>query len=418
VLAWALAFDDAVAAAGQAGAAIAEAETKQAAAEYLSDAAYACASAGGIVASWDLARQGLTHAGDRDVAWARMVCFDHQRQEAEDTAHPGIPIDSADRREAAAILRAAHLDPLGPAPMEAVFDTRREAMGSANLVVCGVWGGEYARAIPLLEAEAREAESLGRLARAARAWANMSFYSATLGQLAEARRSLERADALAARLGTPIPAVIYSQQSLCVVLDEGWESVHPTFSFLASTDNPALAWAVGMALGGRAQSAAHLGRSDDALDAIRLLVPWLERAPVWANTYPIMVCGAAEALWVLERLDSVDVVERALREKLLPADFRCMVDGHLALARLCALTGRHDEAERWFAESRGALEEEGSRPLRALCDFDEALMYARRGDVGDAARARPLLAAARTQLEDIGMTGWIRRADELEAHLA
>src|SRR5581483_8448887 len=107
VLAWALSFDDAVAVATEAGDAIAEAETKPAAAEYLADAAYACSSAGGIVACWD-------------VAWARMVCFDHQRREAEDPEHPGIPLDSAERREAAAILRAAHLDPLGPAPMEAV----------------------------------------------------------------------------------------------------------------------------------------------------------------------------------------------------------------------------------------------------------------------------------------------------------
>jgi hypothetical protein len=31
--------------------------------------------------------------------------------------------------------------------------------------------------------------------------------------------------------------------------------------------------------------------------------------------------------------------------------------------------------------------------------------------------AKPLLNAARQQFEAIGMTGWIRRADELEARL-
>jgi hypothetical protein len=128
--------------------------------------------------------------------------------------------------------------------------------------------------------------------------------------------------------------------------------------------------------------------------------------------------SAAEALWLLERFDHGDVVERALREKIIPADFRFGVDGRLALARLCALTGRHDEAQQWFSEARRRLDEEGSRPLRAVCDLDEALMYVRRAGAGDADRARPLLAAARRQFDDIGMTGWLRGADDVEAQLA
>ncbi|HEV7864322.1 MAG TPA: AAA family ATPase, partial [Acidimicrobiia bacterium] len=150
VLAWALDFDDAVEVAAEAGGAIAEKETKQAAAEYLADAAYACASAGGIVASFHLARRGLAYAGDRDVAWARLTCFDHQRREAEDPDQPGIPIESAERREAAAILRAARLDPIGPGPMEAAAAIRQDMLDSSNLVVLGTWCGEYERVLPAL----------------------------------------------------------------------------------------------------------------------------------------------------------------------------------------------------------------------------------------------------------------------------
>jgi predicted ATPase/serine/threonine protein kinase/class 3 adenylate cyclase len=417
VLAWALAFDDAMRVAGEAGDAIAEAETKEAAAEYLGDAAYACASAGGIIPSWQLARQGLGYAGARDVAWARMTCFDYQRREAEDPEWPGIPVDSAERRDAAAILRAAHLDPIGPGPMEAVFDSREEAAECSNLILLGSWAGEYARVLPALEAEAREAEGLGRLARAARALAAISQYQIALGDLVEGRQSMERANALAVRLGEPVPTIIFAQQLLCSALDEGWEQIEPTFSFLAGSDNPALAWARGIAYAGQAHTGAHLDRPDVAIAAIARLAPWLERAPAWAVGYPMMAYGAAEALWILERFDHGDVIERALREKLLPTDFRFLVDGRLALARLCALTGRHDEAQRWFNEARRRFDEEGSRPLRAVCDFDEALMYTRRGDAGDPDRARPLVIAARQQFEDIGMTGWIRRADELEAQL-
>jgi len=45
------------------------------------------------------------------------------------------------------------------------------------------------------------------------------------------------------------------------------------------------------------------------------------------------------------------------------------------------------------------------------------MMFARRNEAGDAATAAPLLDRARTQFEAIGMSGWIRRADELASHL-
>jgi hypothetical protein len=132
-----------------------------------------------------------------------------------------------------------------------------------------------------------------------------------------------------------------------------------------------------------------------------------------------MAGTAAEALWLLGRLEHADVIERALREKVLPADLISPVaDSRLALARLCALTGRFDEAVRWFAEARRNLDEQQARPLRAICDYDEALMYLRRDGAGDTERAHPLLDAAQPQFELLGMTGWIRRAEELAAQLA
>jgi hypothetical protein len=53
-----------------------------------------------------------------------------------------------------------------------------------------------------------------------------------------------------------------------------------------------------------------------------------------------------------------------------------------SLARLAALQGRYDEAAEWFAKSRAVLEEDGIRPLRAVVDYDEALMHARRNAHG------------------------------------
>jgi tetratricopeptide (TPR) repeat protein len=414
VLAWALAFDEATAVAAEAGDAIAEAEGKPAAAQYLSDAAYACALAGGIVPSWGLARQGLTYAGARDVAWARLVSFDCERRAAADPEHPGIPTDTAERREAGRILREAHLDPMGPAPMEAVFDLRAEALTSTNLVVLIAWGGEYARCIPLLEAEAGDAESLGRLSRAARAWSLASFCQVALGRLDAARAALGRAQGLGDRLGTPIFSVLYAQDSLALALDEGWEELNRTVGPLAGSMHPALAWALGNLAAMAARAAACRGQREEAMASFDQLVPWLEQAPAWTAFLTPIASHAAETLWFLERLDHVQVVERALRKKVVAPDFRCpMTDGRLALARLCILQGRHNEAVHWFGEARGVLGEQGARPLLAITDYDESLMYARRGDPGDTERARPLLEAARREFEAIGMTGWVRRAEEL-----
>ena len=112
--------------------------------------------------------------------------------------------------------------------------------------------------------------------------------------------------------------------------------------------------------------------------------------------------------------DHIEVIERSIRDKVVAPDLRYpMRDGKLSLARLCALQGRYDEALEWFNKSRVVLEEQAARPLRAIADFDEALMYARRAALGDAERARPLLAAAIRQFESIGMTGWLRRARAL-----
>jgi tetratricopeptide (TPR) repeat protein len=374
--------------------------------------------AGGVVASWELARQGLTYAGARDVAWARLVSFDHERKAAEQPDHPGIAIDSPERRESARILRDAHLDPLGPAPMEAVFDSREEALTSSNLGIIHYWAGEYAHCLPLLEAEAEEAESLGRLSRAARCRAFAAYCQTALGGLDDARRSLEQAQAFAARLGTPMFMVVYAQDALCLAVDEGWDAIAAIGGPLSASTNPALAWGLGFISAMAAQAAAFRGKEDLALGFLSRVVPWLERSPAWAVNLPVIVGHATDVLWLFERLDHVEVIEAALRQKVLAADFRSpMVDGRLALARICALSGRHEEAVSWFAAARGMLDSQGARPLRAIVDYDEALMYMRRDEPGDIELAGTLLDAARRQFEEIGMTGWIRRADELGRRL-
>jgi tetratricopeptide (TPR) repeat protein len=162
-----------------------------------------------------------------------------------------------------------------------------------------------------------------------------------------------------------------------------------------------------------------LGQHDGAVALLAQVILPLERAPGTAVNYTRMVCNAAETLWIAQRTEHIEAIERALREKTVGPDIRYPnVDGRLELAHLCALTGRYDEASEWFAKSRAVLEEQGARPLRAICDHDEALMYVRRNADGDGERALPLLDAALAQFREIGMTGWVMRAEELRAQIA
>jgi class 3 adenylate cyclase/tetratricopeptide (TPR) repeat protein len=417
-LIWARNFEEAVPVAAEVGDAIAEAAGPAAAAAYLSEATYTCGMVAGSPAAWALAQQGLRYATERDVAWARLVFFDLQRREAEHPDHPGIPLDTPERAEAARILRGTPGDPMGIYALEAVFSEGAEARASRNLAIRVFIGGEFAASLGALDEEAERSLARGQLVRAARARSFAAYCFTALGRLAEARATIDEAKAFFTRAGAPMFVALHAEEQLALALDTGWEEVGAAFEPMAGTTGPvvpALAWAAGplYAISGRID--ARLGRTELALRRLELLLPWLERAPAWTIHYPMLASHAVDILCLLGRTDHAAVIEDVLRAKVIEPDFRdSMVDGRLALARLCALKGRRDEARRWFAEARPVLTEQGARPLLAIADFDEAAMEAGL----DASRARSLLDVARREFEQIGMTGWLRKADELQATLS
>jgi hypothetical protein len=104
----------------------------------------------------------------------------------------------------------------------------------------------------------------------------------------------------------------------------------------------------------------------------------------------------------------------ATSAKVVKADFDFpMSDGRLSLAPLCALQGRYEEASDWFAKAREFLAARGTRPLRSMADYDEALMLLRRAKSGDSEPACPFLAAALGQFQQLAMRGWIKSARAL-----
>jgi hypothetical protein len=183
--------------------------------------------------------------------------------------------------------------------------------------------------------------------------------------------------------------------------------------------SPENRWVYAALLAAGAYLAAEAGLRELALQLIGAALPAIERAPGWEWNYTFVVFWTVAACWELDHAKHAALLERNLRAKSLACDFRYVnTDTRLALALICALQGRCDEAANWFAQARVVLEEQGARPLRAILDFEEARMHARRGPAGDRVRALALLDAARGPFQSIGMPGWLNRAEALRQQLA
>ena len=421
-LAWTLNFDEALAAASEAGDLIAAAEGADAAADYLAEGARTLYHAGFVRGAWALAEQGLRHIGDRrDEAWVWLTAFNLVGQDAQDPENPGIPLDSPEREELARVAEEVLRLENYLLPVQRAFSSRGDVLArvgddSSRLLFLA---GDIRRSLSLWHKMAVEAEQQGGIANAVGSWAMVARCQNALGDFAAAGEAYRHSEALSARLAGP------SHQALQIgaarfeigiaqfveISEEFIALVEGLVSQPAAEDN----WALAQIRAVAANVFARVERADDAVQQVAALIPALERALGWSLNYPAMASDAASALWELQRSDHIEVIERNIREKVVGPDFRYpMRDGRLSLARLAALQGRHDEASEWFAKARTILDEQGARPLRAIADFDEALMYQRRSQPGDKELAAPLVEAALTQFRELGMMGWIRRAEELQ----
>lgn len=423
-LAWALHFDRAVKVARDAAERIAHGEGAHAAASYLAQITAALSAAGSSAHAWQLAPTGLAYAGSsRNEAWAALTLLALDRKEAADPDHVGLPLDEARRRQALAVLYrspqpAARSVDLARYAVAAIYQRRDRVPAEAAqdpTVLLYLLGG-LRPALPMFEEAAAQARARGELAREVHCRASTARTLAALGDLGAARAALAEARALAGR----IPGREWSwerihvegtRDALTLATAEDWEGIQAVFDEFAGAEDPVLRWARAPMHAGCARTAAHRGQQERAMAMLALPVRALSRAPAWALNYTRTASDTAETLWVLGRRDHLRPVEAALRLKALPADFRFpMMDLRLSLARLCALDGRLDEADHWFAQARLVLEEQEARPLRAIADFDQALMLIR---AGHNRQAGPCLNAAIGQFQRIGMTGWLRRAGQL-----
>ena len=118
-----------------------------------------------------------------------------------------------------------------------------------------------------------------------------------------------------------------------------------------------------------------------------------------------MELGEAEHAGELKRL-ALDLIRSEV------ADYT-PVCSELTMARMAALLGDVAEALAWFQRARASLDGRGARPLRAVVDFDEALVLR----LEDPAATARLLEQARSEFAELEMTGWLSRAETQLASL-
>jgi tetratricopeptide (TPR) repeat protein len=420
-LVWTLQVEEAIKVSREAGELIATTESPAAAADYLRTATRAMYNSGLLRAAWELARDGLRHAGDRrDITWATLNEMDLMRQATEDPANPGIRSETPAEREHRSILKHLAPEQLAAAGLDRPFESREEILRCENPSPNALLflAGEYHRSMPMWQREAAEAERAGRIMWAMHAWASVARCHIALGDVTLAQAAYDRALALSARSVGSSPWLLNlmsAKQDLRIMMEEGWTEVFsdPFLIAMLQEHREDNKWASAPIHAAAAYVLCRINQPEMAMQRLELLSAALEYGAGWAVVYGGMACDAAATLWLLNRTETIDIVERNLREKVFARDFRYpMRDSRLSLARLCALQHRYDEAIDWFAKARVVLDEQDARPVRAITDYDEALMYLRRHERGDVERARPLLDVALEQFHAIGMTGWIRLAEE------
>jgi class 3 adenylate cyclase len=431
-LVWSTGSDEAARACAGAADLIAKAQGPDSAADYLAEAVPVLFLAN-APAGWELAARGLTIIGERrDATWATLAWVDAFRGDVEDPDYVGIPLLTEERRQIMHVLERAP-DSWAAFSAHNFFQdvrNREDAVAQAAEVPSGRMG-DIRRALLLIDSADRSARGLiqqgaeraereGDIAGAVVQWAHAARRCYALGEIEEGDAALARCEALASRLlATSLAGLIALAARFTGGLVRGeFESLLAELGARATQPRPEERWAAAPLRAAGAAVMGMNGHSDAAISLLATVIPALERAEGAFVNYTLMACSAAAALWAVDRTDYLDTIESNLRTKVIEPDFRDVAfDGRLSLARLCGLSGRFDEASEWFARARTVLEEQGARPLRAVADYDEALMYARRAADGDRERAIPLLDAALAQFREIGMTGWVRRGEDLRKQL-
>ena len=373
---------------------------------------------------WALAKVGrrYLHEGRRDRTWARLRDAELHHDEFQDREHSGLPVDNEQRRELQAVVEslsphdveglfywpsshAAALDFLAKDPPPMASFSAQWSVGNIAALTSLMHEGivehrRTANANMLLLFECVHARSLtvsGRHDDAdqalAAAFADLSRVSPTSNAAFQTLAAASLIDFVRGRL--PIALSIEQIAELSAHPDTRWVSVAVTAT--ASV------------------SCASDGDIDRAVAYIAEAAMSIDIAPGYVPNYSLIACMISQALWILDRTDHLALIERNLLIKVVEPDLRYPeVIPQLALARLCALDGRVDEARAWVGKAREVVISQATPPLGVQISHFEAELELRLGADGDPVRFRNAVQAARAACEHPAMAPWLTAFDALE----
>ena len=382
--------------------------------------------------AWDIgtvARQWL-RSDRRDETYLVLRSFELSQAEFDDPDHPGIPLETPERRELIELTRTLPRTS-GATLFNPFVGSRAEAQRALEVVATDDGGWVVLGPLWILGAHREMRDVLSNriddlLARASsQGPSSISRYSPDStpcsGSTTTPRRELDEGFALVPRISeTSNPALqLFAAFVLGRTVRGELVASADLAGFAPFGDSPDVRWAWIAVTAFRGQLLAQEGNAGEAIDVLHEVLPVIERAGGWAQNYPGLVYSVTQILWHLQRTDELDTLERNVRTKVVEPDVRYPeASGRVALAQLCALDGRTDEARHWFDEARRVHEEEGNEPLLVGTDFEEALMNHRLGTADSCARARVLLERARARATHPTLAAWVARIDDMSARLS
>lgn len=232
---------------------------------------------------------------------------------------------------------------------------------------------------------------------------------------AEGEQYLDRVEPGSNAAGQFEGIAIWRSQLVDLDLNDALQRIE---SFGASFARRDLHWVSGAIRLWCAYLNAAMGHHQQGLDGLAANLAVIERGFLGAPNYPVIVHYASCIAWETESTAHTEVLERNLTSKVLEPDF-CYLesDARWTAALLCALTGRADEARRWFQHAHDRITRQQAILLIPHVCCDEARLEIRLGNAGDRRHGLRRLDEARRWTDRIGLPAFAPRIDHLTEQL-
>ena len=398
-----------------------------------------------MTAAWSVGRlvDSQLRALDPHSEWSvQLRTWQLNEAEYRDPTNPGTPMDSPLRRQLNAA--AVQLEPRQRPAHWLTFPSSRALLedyathgGRPPGPMLAYLVGDYRAAVGSLRSSVDRALQRGLVPTAVWHLGMLGRVHLVLGDLDAAARAQAEGEALLDRV-EPGSNAHFQFHSLdffrCLLVDDDADRAQVVGEpLLAHLSSPELHWVAAAARLLDGWAAARAGRTEPALAAFTVGLDVTERALPGTANLTGSACALADMLWQLDRRDEIAAVERNLRTKVIEPDF-CFAefDGRWAMAQVCALTGRADEARAWFQRAIDRVRDQGAVLLVPHIAADAARAEVRAGPAGvagatgaagaagaagDRALARRRLEEARREIDRIGLPRLLPRVEALAGQL-